>query len=232
MGRLGDTIKLAREEKGLSVKQAAKKAGLSEKYLRDVEMGIKVPSEDIAGRVLKMLGAYEDTTTAFYDGGFDREPEASPPPPPPPVQKPKPKPQPVDEGPSDAWISALSGIMKKIPIYDAQGSEVGSRLMAVEAGRVEGMQPDKLSYFRIEDDSMRGYRMRKGDILLVSAQSSAVADTLLLVQARGERMVRRVTILRDGRVRLHSLDGAAAHADYDAKDVQILGKCIRLEITL
>ena len=39
MSRLGDLIKLERTRRGLSAKQVAKKCGVSEKYLLDVELG-------------------------------------------------------------------------------------------------------------------------------------------------------------------------------------------------
>lgn len=56
MSRVGENIKQAREKSGLTVKALAKKLGVAEKYLNEVEMGRKVAPEsliDKAGKVLK-----------------------------------------------------------------------------------------------------------------------------------------------------------------------------------
>lgn len=233
MGRLGETIKRAREDKGIPLKTAAKKTGLSEKYLADVEAGVKVPSEDIARRVLKFLGAYEDTTTAFYDGSLDREPVV----PPPVIRKTvaAPSGQKVtreEAVPSDAWMDALSGVLKKISIFNDRGQSVASRLLAVENGRIDGFQPEKLSYFQLPDDSMRALRMLKGDLVLVAQQGSIVENMPMLVETYGRRKVRIPVILPDGRLRLVAQETARVHTDHDPDDVQIIGRCVRLEITL
>lgn len=227
MSRLGESIKQAREQQGLSLKQVAKKTGLSEKYLEDVESGGRIPTEDAANRVLKFLGKYESTTTAFYDGDVDKAMAAEPPQP---VRRAPAPPKPVEKAPAepnDAWLDALSGVVKNIPVYDSRGQKVDGRLLAVEQGRIFGAQPDKLRYFRASDDSMRGDRIRRGDLVLVSVTGSVQEGALMLVSVDGQHMVRKPHILRDGRLRLIAQDG---HTDHDAVDVQVLGRCIRLEV--
>ena len=45
--------------------------------------------------------------------------------------------------------------------------EVGSRLLPVTEGKVEGAPKDKVYYFKAPDDDMRGFRVHRNDLVLV-----------------------------------------------------------------
>ena len=57
MSRVGENIKKAREKSGLTVKALAKKLGVAEKYLNEVEMGRKVALESFIDKAAKVLKA-------------------------------------------------------------------------------------------------------------------------------------------------------------------------------
>ena len=65
MSRLGDLIKLERTRRGLSAKQVAKKCGVAEKYLLDVEQGTRIIADDQARRILKSMGMQQQTEADF-----------------------------------------------------------------------------------------------------------------------------------------------------------------------
>lgn len=57
MSRVGENIKKAREKSGLTVKALAKKLGVAEKYLNEVEIGRKVAPESFIDKAAKVLKA-------------------------------------------------------------------------------------------------------------------------------------------------------------------------------
>ena len=63
MSRMGDTIKNARIKCGMTEKQLAKKTGNAENFIKEIESGRRIPSDDQARRILKALGATESMST-------------------------------------------------------------------------------------------------------------------------------------------------------------------------
>ena len=63
MSRMGDTIRASRVKYGLSEKQLAKKTGLAESFIKDVEAGKRIPSDDQAKRMLKACGVTQSVGT-------------------------------------------------------------------------------------------------------------------------------------------------------------------------
>ena len=61
MSRLGDLILLERTRQKLTRKQVARKCGVSEGYIKDVEEGRRIIQDDQARRILKTLGQVSET---------------------------------------------------------------------------------------------------------------------------------------------------------------------------
>ncbi len=196
------------------------------------EILLTVPSEDAAKRVLQFLGAYENTATAFYDGSQDTEAVT---PAPVTVKKPIP-PKKVDapklmDEPADAWADALAGISYKAPIFDASGKQQGERALPVEGGRVEGRQREKLSYFIVGDDSMRGFRLMAGDRVLIHAQSAIADNVPMLIELDGRRMLRVLRAMKDNKMQVIAMRGNRPEiSDHFAAEIDILGRALRNEI--
>jgi transcriptional regulator with XRE-family HTH domain len=66
MSRLGDLIRLERTRQGLTHKQVARKCGVSDKYLMEVESGKRIIADDQARRILKAIGLQETRTEAEF----------------------------------------------------------------------------------------------------------------------------------------------------------------------
>ena len=63
MSRLGDTIRGARLKKAMTPKALAKKCGVSESFIVEVESGRRIVSDDQAQRILKVLGVDNPVST-------------------------------------------------------------------------------------------------------------------------------------------------------------------------
>ena len=67
MSSVGERIKAARNSKGMTQKQLAKKLGVSEGYINEVETGRKVVEEKFIERAGKVLGGDLSEMTTLFD---------------------------------------------------------------------------------------------------------------------------------------------------------------------
>ena len=228
MSRLGDTIRTARLNKKMTEKALGRKCGLAESYIKDVESGRKIVSDDQAQRILKVLGVENPVSTEL---DVAAEPEI----------KLRPRPRayvlPTDETPaqrkaaedaSDAWLDALGGMVKRVPVMAEDGLVIDHVLTPIVQGRIEGGAPDKVLYYRVPDDMLRGFRVHAGDLLLTVPAAKAEDDRLMLVEYRGQRMVRKLLKLDGGRIQLQAFDHEFTAAVAPAADVKVLGRCVKL----
>ena len=240
MSRLGDNIKKARLEKKMTAKQLGKKCGLAESVILDVEAGTRILSDVQARTISKVLGLGDMEATSAFGMELDAASAAmaAPARPPKPYKYEPVKPvvpgKPVEENkaPSDAWLDALGGVMKRVPIMDETGVVIEHRLLPVIGGRIEGGQPDKVFYYRCPDDSMRGFRMQAGDLLLTIPQPTPVDDSIMIIEQKGVRMARKIQRLEGNRVMLQSFDREFRSQTVGNHDIVFIGKCVRMEVTL
>lgn len=240
MSRLGDNIKKARLEKKMTAKQLGKKCGLAENVILDVEAGTRILSDVQVRVILKVLGLGDMEATSAFGMELDASSAAmvAPPKPPKPYryEPVKPvvpgKPQEENKAPSDAWLDALGGVMKRVPIMDETGVVIEHRLLPVIGGRIEGGQPDKVFYYRCPDDSMRGFRMQVGDLLLTVPQATPVDDSIMIIEQNGVRIARKIKRLEGNRVMLQSFDREFKSQTVGNHDIAFIGKCVRMEVTL
>jgi len=235
MSRLGDTIRAAREKAGLTPKALGKKCGVAESFIVEVESGRKIVSDEQAQRILKALGTTNPVSTELEVAA--EPPQALRPRPKPyvlPVKQPDdPPPTPVEQAQTqasaDAWLDALGGVVKRVPVIDAEGVVIDHRLLPVVGGRIEGGHPDKVLYFRVEDDALRGFRIHPGDLLLTVPAATPIDEAVMLVQIDGKRAVRKIKKVEGGKLMLQTYDREFEGATVELRQVLILGHCIRLE---
>ncbi|MCL1964843.1 MAG: XRE family transcriptional regulator [Firmicutes bacterium] len=241
MSRLGDLIHLERTRRQMTLKQVAKLCSLSEKYLDEVEKGKRIIQDDQARRVLKRIGLEYQTEADFALDEIaasvdlhtvapdllkkEREQEVAV------------KPRPVAALPAEGgekggvWLDALRGVLREVPVYDAAWSVVDHRTIASAGGRIEGGPADKALYFMAPDDSMRGFRVMRGDLLLVVPAQSPIDGALMLLHWQNHYLVRQVK-LSEGRLMLLSYDRELDALPVPLADVTCIGRCARLEIKL
>ena len=238
MSRLGDLILLERTRQKLTRKQVAKKCGISEGYLKDVEEGRRIIQDDQARRILRTLGTSQrneaefslDEIAATVDLGT-LAPKPSPAP------KPQPKPEPAaktvsPEEQSGIWLDALSSVLKPVPIMNAGWIQVGRRMTPIQDGKIEGAKPDRVVYFEAPDDSMRAMRIEKGDLVLVVPQSLPIDGAIMLVEYGAHRCLRRIKLLGNSNILLQSGDRALDAEAVSISEIKLVGRAVRVEFSL
>ena len=238
MSRLGDLILLERTRQKLTRKQVAKKCGISEGYLKDVEEGRRIIQDDQARRILRTLGTSQrneaefslDEIAATVDLGTLA-------PKPAPAPKPQPKPEPAakpvsPEEQSGIWLDALSSVLKPVPIMNASWIQVGRRMTPIQDGKIEGAKPDRVVYFEAPDDSMRAMRIEKGDLVLVVPQSLPVDGAIMLVEYGAHRCLRRIKLLGNSNILLQSGDRALDAEAISISEIKLVGRAVRVEFSL
>ena len=231
MSRLGDMIKQERLRAGWSHKQLAKKSGVSESFLVEVEAGTKIITDTQATRILKVLGKSAEVF-ADFEGKADGMPE-----PVTPVRAAKPAPKketaPAEPAqPADAWVGALGNLMHAVPVKDAAGKLLDSVTLPVKSGRIEGVVADKVFYLSVPDDQMMGYRIRKGDRALVLPATVPVDNAVMVFLAEGKYYLRKVKLQDGGRALMQWYDYEPRSEVVQLKSVTLVGRVRRVEFDL
>lgn len=226
MSRIGENIKKAREKKGLSQKQLAKKLGVAENYINEVEAGKKVIGENLITRVTKILGQeMNDITMSFEEEAFREEKTNAIPNI---ITKPNKK-QEVNE----VWSEAFGSVLKDVPVYKYDLNEVlYVKQLPVVSNKVEGHSVEKVLFIEIQDDDMIGFRMAKGDIAFGYITSEIENNSICLIEHNSERVIREVKKLDNTKLLLISNKGTIKTETVTPKDIKVLAKLTRLEIKL
>ncbi len=243
MGRLGNLIKLERTRQGLTHKQVAKKCGLSEKYLIDVELGTRIIADEQARRILKIMGTKAQTEADFTleDIAATVDLQTAVPQIQRAVREQKAKEQQAPAEPQGSvdptvagsiWLDALSGVLRHVPIFNAVMKEVGHRLMPITDGKIEGAPPDKVFYFVAPDNDMRGFRVLRGDMVLVVPAQSPVDGAIMLIETKQGRVLRKIKRLEGFQVMLQRYDTECESEIKQVTEVTCVGRCVRLEAEL
>lgn len=238
MSRLGDLILLERTRQKLTRKQVARKCGVSEGYIKDVEEGRRIIQDDQARRILQTLGTSQkneaefslDEIAATVDLGTLAPAKPTPQPK---ADPPKPASKPVSaEEQSGIWLDALSSVLQPVPVMNAGWIQVARRMVPIQDGKIEGAKPERVVYFQAPDDSMRAMRIEKGDLVLVVPQALPVDGAIMLVEYGAHRCLRRIRLLGDSKILLQSgdreLDAQAMHIN----ELKLVGRAVRIEIAL
>ena len=237
MSRLGDTIRAGRIKAKMTEKALAKKCGVAESFIKDVESGRKIVSDEQAQRILKVRGGANPVSTELEVAA---EPEVQ--------LRPKPRPYiiPVEpeerkltaeekkraEESADAWLDALGGVVKRVPVIDENGVVIDHILTPVIGGKIEGGAPDKVMFYRCQDDMLRGFRVYAGDLLLTVPTTKPEDEAIMLMFYKGKRIVRKVLKLDGARLLLQAYDREFSSERVPMAEVQILGRCVKLQRTL
>ena len=233
MSRLGDAIRSARVAAKMSEKQLGRKCGMAENVIKDIESGRRIIADDQAQRILKLLGANTALSTEL---DVAAEPEVKLRPRPrayvmPASNVPESQQKAVDES-TDAWLDALGGVVKRVPVMDEKGIVIDHVLTPIIGGKIEGGAPDKVLYFRMPDDALRGFRVHAGDLLLTIPENRAQDNQLMLVEYKGRRMVRKLLKMDGMRIQMQAFDREFEAVTAPQPEVKVLGRCIRLMRTL
>lgn len=224
-------IKQERLRAGWSQKQLAKKSGVSESFINEVEAGTKIIADTQATRILKVLGKSNEVFADFEakaDGMPVAEPVRT-------VVRPKVVKEPISSAPAqpaDAWVGALGNLMHAVPVKDVNGKIVDSITLPVKSGRIEGVLADKVFYLTIPDDSMMGYRIRRRDRVLVLPATVPVDDSIMVFLSEGKYYLRKIKLQDNGRALMQWYDYEPHSEVVMQKAVTLVGRVRRVEFDL
>lgn len=217
MSRIGLRIKQERIKANFSTKELAKKLGISEGFLQDVELGRRIASEDLIKRIEKVLNIN------LNDSLFDEVEQ--------PIENIKEYKEPVKV--NKQMEEAFSSILKKIPVCDLYLKEIYDyKYLPIKDKKVEGYNAEKVFFIIAPDDSMRGFRIAKGDKIMVYLTQEMENNAIYLVDVDGKRMIRQLKRLDANRVLLISQNNDIKTESRDIKTFKIIGRCIRVEFEL
>ena len=100
------------------------------------------------------------------------------------------------------------------------------------AGRIEGVVADKVFYLSVPDDSMMGYRIRKGDRALVLPATVPVDNAVMVFLAEGKYYLRKVKLQDGGRALMQWYDYEPRSEVVQLKSVTLVGRVRRVEFDL
>ena len=241
MSRLGDLIRTERIRQKLTPKQVAKKCGVSESYLLAVEGGTRIIADDQARRILKAIGLKQQNEAEFTLDDIAAtvdlvqvQPKMAE------ALKKKPERKEAELAAStveesvagSVWLDALQSVLKRVPVMNAVMKPVSYKLVPVENGRIEGANPDKVFYYLAPDDSMRGFRIHKGDIVLTVPANCPVDGAIMLLNYNEHRYLRKIKVLDDRTVMLQSYDREYEAETVPMNEIGFLARCVKVTFEL
>ena len=241
MSRLGDLIRTERIRQKLTPKQVAKKTGVSESYLLAVEAGTRIIADDQARRILKAIGLKNQTEAEFTLDDIastvdlvqvqPRMAAAA-------AKKPERKEAELvatsqeETVAGSVWLDALQSVLRRVPVMNAVMKPVSYKLVPLENGRIEGANPDKVFFYLAPDDSMRGFRIHRGDIVLTVPANSPVDGAIMLLTYNEHRYLRKIKILDDRNVLLQSYDRQYEAETVPMNEIGFLSRCVQVTFEL
>lgn len=226
MSRVGERIKEARLKVGMSQKALAKKLGVAEKFINDVELGRKIAQESFIDKASKVLNTdFNDVSMVVTDEALAEEKKTFK------EERYALNNKKVEN--NEVWTNAFSSVLKNVPIYDYSLKNLkGTKELPIHSNKIEGFTQDKVLYIEIQDDEMSGFRILKGDLAFASLAKEAVNNGIFLVEYKGKRAIRQIKILGNSKVLLVSNGGSLLTETMNTNEFTVIAKLERLEIKL
>ncbi|MGG7144081.1 helix-turn-helix domain-containing protein [Clostridium nigeriense] len=227
MSRVGEKIKEARLQSGMSQKALAKKLGVAEKFINEVELGRRIAQESFIDKVSKILKSdFNDVSMVVTDEALLEEKKS--------IKEAKGNFNKNNKGnQEEVWTSAFSSVLKNVPIFDyTLKNNKGFKELPIHSNKVEGFAQDKVLYLEIQDDEMSGFRMLKGDLAFASLAKEPSNNGIFLVDYKGKRAIRQIKLLENSKALLVSNGGSLLTETMNLNEISVVAKLERLEIRL
>lgn len=224
MSRISDNIKKARLDSGMNQKQLAKKLGVSESFVNEIETGRRVLNESTINRIANVLMInLNDINMYDEDAKEEKIKEVIP------VKKENKKNEPVNE----LWNDAFGSVIRNVPILDYELDKVlGTKPMPILSNKVNGFSQDKVAFLKIEDDDMIGYRICKGDVAFINLSHEIENSSICLIEHNSERIIRQIKKLDSSKILLVKNSGALKTETVNPKEIKVLARLISVEVLL
>ena len=223
MSRVGERKKEARQKSGMTQKALAKKLGVAEKFVNEVETGRKIINESLISKVSKVLNTdLNDINMVVTDEELQKELKAE-------KQVRQTKPAEVNE----VWNQAFGSVLKNVPIYDYSLAQVkGYKQLATASNKIDGHTANKVFYLKIENNDMTGYRIQENDLALCYSIKEIENNSICLVEFNGKRVIRQIKKLDNVKALLISNNGSMRTETANIKEIKAIAKLYRIEFDL
>lgn len=241
MSLIGTNIKNIRSKKNMTMKQLGKKCGLSETLIRDVESGKKVPNTNIVSSISKALGVHVDAIEpSYFSDYFSEDNDVK-------EQVSANQKQSYNNKQSKAikkenTISdAFSKAIKKIPVVNKisigksipfQGDIIDYKYEPVFQNKANNVGDMDFIYYVLQENSMIGSRMIKGDLCLVFLTSSILNNDIVLFTYNNKTLIRRYKSIDEGKLLLYPDNPEYDVIVTDSNKIDIIGKIVRVEFKI
>lgn len=218
MSTLGKSIEKARLQKNMSRKALAKKVGMSERNILEIETGSKIVNSALLSRLSKILGA--DIVDNQF--GLVQETELFS------ETKDTYKHSKKVESTSHNVISAFGNLIYSINVYDYSLLQVFDHIsLPLENGKIEGHQKEKIAFIKITNQEMSGFRLCQDDTLLIYKNSQIKDDKISLIRYKNEYILRKIKKLTNDSILLIHHDGTLKSRKVSINEIEILGHAIK-----
>lgn len=222
MNRIGDKIKALRNESKMAQKALAKKLGVSEGFINEIEMGRKVANESIISRVEKIFGKTLDDTDMYEEEKEEKH-----------IFEPAQISNTEKKKTEEIWDEAFGSILKNIPVYKMDMKTVaGFKQMPIISNKIEGFPQDKVFYLKVEDNDMLGLRIGSGDTVFAHKTKEVQNNAINLIEYNDNIIIRQIKIIDKNKLLLISNSGNLRTETVGIKDINILARITKVEIML
>lgn len=229
MSRIGESIKNLRTKKGLSQKQLAKKIGVAESFVNEIELGRKVINEATIARISKVLGEDLNDINMFSEDMAEEKNVTTEKKVLPSFTQSSKKKEEVNE----VWGNAFGNILKDVPLYNYNMNKVLDKIqLPIVGNKVKGFAIDKVFFLKIEDNDMSGFRILKDDIAFCHNINDVINNSFIFIEHKGERKVRQIKRLDGNKFLLISNSGAVTTETVTKNEIKLIGKLEYVELKL
>lgn len=222
MNRLAQKIRDARIKAKLTEKELSVKAGIQLSYLLQVESGKKVINEQMAEKILSVMGE----EVQFIS---DDQPEP---------EKIRTKAAPVRESikpitPNAQWESVLAGVIQKYPVTgENSGKVLEFKELSIVNKKIDGIHFEKIMFVKVEQSDLPLLRIKKDDVISLHIMNTIENDSIYYLEVSGVKQIRMVRM--DSSRKLQLLKGFNDNSPqiFNPSDVKVIGKCIKVEFFL
>ena len=242
MSIIGTNIKKIRIKQNLSAKQLAKKCGISETALLEIEDGKKVPTTQLTKLITKGLGVNIDAIEpTYFSDYFDESAEPKEAAPASTARILNAKQENLKPSGSNTISDAISKAVKKIPVIGKitagkkipfEGDIIDNKFEPVFQGKNNNVAGEDFIYYMVQDNSMQGARIMKSDLALVFLTESIRDKDIVLFTYKNNTYIRRYKSASDSLIVLYPENPDFETFAADKKDIKIVGKILRVEFKI
>ncbi len=227
MNRVAVKIKEARIKSKMTEKQLAKKCGLTENYIMQIESGKKVINEKAAENILNILGEKIEFVCqqAMVEEKSPITKEAKR------EDKNKEVFQPIQ--PTEQWADALANIIRKFPIYEVNTNKIVSyKELPILNKKIEGYNWEKILFIQSPNNEMESLRIKKDDIITIYKTNEIHNNSIYLFEMNEKKMIRQLRKESNNKVSISTGTKGTDPIITELNKVKLIGKCVKVEFSL